>query len=85
MGRGIVTKGMPPSHNTVWSPAEVDEKTFDDNWARAFGRTDPNKDLKSEFERKQDMQINMPDGSIMTLKVKEEIRHRVKQRNDMGE
>jgi hypothetical protein len=68
MGRGIVTKGMPPSHNTVWSPAEVDEKTFDDNWARAFGRTEPNKDLKSEFEKDE-----------------EKIRHRVKQRNDMGE
>ena len=68
MGRGIVTKGMPPSHNTVWSPAEVDEKTFDDNWVRAFGRTEPNKDLKSEFEKDE-----------------EKIRHRVKQRNDMGE
>ena len=68
MGRGIVTRGMPPSHNTVWSPAEVDEKTFDDNWARAFGRTEPNKDLKSEFEKDE-----------------EKIRHRVKQRNDMGE
>jgi len=54
MGRGIVTKGMPPSHNTVWSPAEVDEKTFDDNWARAFGRTEPNKDLKSEFEKDEE-------------------------------
>jgi hypothetical protein len=68
MGRGIVTKGMPPSHNTVWSPAEVDEKTFEDNWARAFGRTEPNKDLKSEFEKDE-----------------EKVRHRVKQRNDMGE
>jgi len=68
MGRGIVTKGMPPSHNTVWSPAEVDERTFEDNWARAFGRTEPNKDLKSEFEKDE-----------------EKIRHRVKQRNDMGE
>ena len=68
MGRGIVTRGMPPSHNTVWSPAEVDERTFEDNWARAFGRTEPNKDLKSEFEKDE-----------------EKIRHRVKQRNDMGE
>jgi len=45
--------GMPASRDSYFRDRTVSEEKMERNWERAFGRTGPNRELKSEFERPQ--------------------------------